>query len=54
MTEYDHRDEIPALLLPSSHSGRKFIEGRWNFTFQSGAIADELIERPCSSFVCGA
>jgi len=23
--------------------GRKFIEGRWPFTFQCGATADELI-----------
>jgi len=33
MIEYDHRDQIPVLLLPSSHSRRKFIEGRWNSTF---------------------
>jgi hypothetical protein len=28
MIEYDHRDQILAFLLPASHSGRKFIEGR--------------------------
>jgi len=28
MIEYDDRDQIPVLLLRSSHSGRKFIEGR--------------------------
>jgi hypothetical protein len=27
MIEYDHGDEIPAFLLRSSHSGRKFVEG---------------------------
>jgi hypothetical protein len=26
MIEYDHGDEIPAFLLRSSHSGRKFIK----------------------------
>jgi len=26
MIEYDHRDQILAFLLPSSHSRRKFIE----------------------------
>jgi hypothetical protein len=29
MIEYDDRDQIPTFLLRSSHSGRKFIEGRW-------------------------
>ena len=28
MIEYDDRDQIPTFLLRSSHSGRKFIEGR--------------------------
>ena len=28
MIEYDDRDQIPAFLLPSSHSGRKFIAER--------------------------
>ncbi len=43
MIEYDHRDQIPAYLLRQSHSARKFIEGRWPFTFQCVATADELI-----------
>jgi hypothetical protein len=28
MIEHDDRDQIPTFLLQSSHSGRKFIEGR--------------------------
>jgi hypothetical protein len=28
MIEYDDRDQIPAFLLPSSHSGRKSIAER--------------------------
>src|SRR5262245_61496299 len=28
MIEYDDRDQIPTFLSRSSHSGRKFIEGR--------------------------
>jgi hypothetical protein len=29
MIEHDHGDQIPAFLLRSSHSARKFIEGPW-------------------------
>jgi hypothetical protein len=36
MIEYDHGDQIPAVLLRLSHSGRKFMEGQWHFMFQSG------------------
>jgi|RhiMetdeSRZDD1v2_1073273.scaffolds.fasta_scaffold94899_5 hypothetical protein len=29
MIEHDHGDQIPAFLLRSSYSARKFIEGPW-------------------------
>jgi hypothetical protein len=29
MIKYDDRDQIPTFLLRSSHTGQKFIVGRW-------------------------
>ena len=48
MIEYDHRDQIPAFLLPSSHSRPKFIEGRWHFTVAATDVVGRFhVSRHC-------